>query len=210
VNPIGTAEIRKGQRYLFDSIVRRCPNLGLDRRAEKFVTLFEHYLPRKSFILDIGGSWGFYAEPLALCGHHVTILDVVKPQFQKAPVVIYRGNHIPFRDKRFDASLLITVLHHMADPEAVIREAQRVTRKTVIVIEDLYHHALGRWWTVLRDRIYNFEFFGHPCRFKKAEEWVALFERLGFSLVEEKQMYTWLARLRILNGLFVFQVKEKM
>ena len=201
-------KIRKWQRWLQDSAVCSNPALGLDRRAELFVGLFESQLPQHSRILDLGGGWGFYVEPLVQRGHQVIVLDVVKPAIQKAPVVIYEGEKIPFNDKSFDATLLITVLHHMADPEAIIQEARRVTRKTLIVIEDIYHHGLGRWWTVLRDCIYNFEFFGHPCCFKKTQEWIDLFQKLGFVLRDKTEIYTWLAGLRILNGVFVFDVKE--
>ena len=200
--------IRTWQRRLLDTVVSHNPKLGLEERAEGFVSMFEDQLPPRSHILDIGGGWGFYAKPLASRKHHVTVLDVVKPRFQKAPVVVYQGKRIPFADKSFDVSLFITVLHHISDPVAVIREAHRVTRKTLIVVEDLYHHALGRWWTILRDQMYNFEFFGHPCQFKKAEEWVDLFEGLGFTLIEQKKVYTRLAGLRILNGVFVFQVQD--
>ncbi|MCM8775602.1 MAG: methyltransferase domain-containing protein [Candidatus Omnitrophica bacterium] len=193
-------------RNLLDGMVRDCPYIGLDRRAEKFVQLFENHIPAASEILDIGGGWGFYEEPLRLRGHKVTVLDVVKPGFQKAPVVVYENGRFPFKDKSFDVSLLITVLHHTRAPDAIIREAHRVTRYCVIVVEDLYHHTAGRWWTVLRDCIYNLEFFGHPCNFKKKGEWKALFKRLGFSLAEAKEIYTWLCGLRILNGIFVFRV----
>ncbi|HXV27843.1 MAG TPA: methyltransferase domain-containing protein [bacterium] len=204
-----SAAIRKWQRTLQDSFVRVC-STGLEKRAELFVTHFEEHLPRDSKVLDIGGGWGFYAEPLARLGHHVTVLDVVKPGFQKVPVVVYPGKDLPFPDKSFDASLLITVLHHIADLDKVLSEARRVTRNTLIVVEDLYHHALGRYWTVLRDKIYNFEFWGHPCCFKKKDEWISLFQRHGFFLIEQKNVYTWLAGLRILNGLFVFQRERNL
>lgn len=192
---------------MLDEIVRRSPDLGLDRRAEKFVELFESRLEKCSRILDIGGRWGFYDAPLSACGHTVTVLDVVRPTYQKTPVVIYDGGRFPFPDKSFDASLLVTVLHHIRNPEPVLREARRVTRGNLIVIEDLYHHWLGRQWTILRDRIYNFEFFGHPCGFRKAEEWVALIEQSGFEFVEKKEVYTVLAGMRILNGVLVFRVR---
>ena len=191
---------------MLDYVVRHHPALGLDKRADFFVQHFEPYLKPNSRVLDIGGGWGFYAEPFRKRGHHLTVLDVVKPGFQKAPAVIYKGGErIPFPDKSFDASLLMTVLHHIPDPEFVIREAKRVTRGILIVVEDLYHHPLGRLWTILRDRFYNFEFFGHPCQFKKREEWLGIFQKHGFSLVEEKEIYTRLSGLRILNGLFVLQ-----
>ncbi|MDD5218381.1 MAG: class I SAM-dependent methyltransferase [Candidatus Omnitrophica bacterium] len=203
---ISTKTIRGFQREILDHIVRTNPGLGLDRRAEYFVSLFERYLEKPSTILDIGGGWGFYDEPLRKRGHSPTVVDVVKPGYQKAPVMIYDGNRIPFEDKSFDASLLITVLHHCPDPEEVLREAKRVTRNTLIVVEDIYHHALGRSWCVLRDRIYNMEFFGHPCNFKSAQQWMEIFGRHGFRVVEKIERYTWLAGLRILNGVFILNV----
>ena len=63
--------------------------------------------------------------------HRLTVLDVVKPGFQKSPVVVYDGGRFPFSDKSFDVSLLVTMLHHVPDPESIIREAGRVTRKSV-------------------------------------------------------------------------------
>ena len=201
-------QMRRFQHDMLDKIVRSCPGLGLEKRAEFFTRLFENYLDPESEILDIGGGWGFYDEPLKRRGHHPVVLDVRRPGYQKAPVVLYDGyGRFPFPDKSFDTSLLITVLHHIADPAAVLEEAWRVTRKTVVLIEDLYHHALGRWWTVLRDRIYNFEFFGHPCQFRKREEWLQMVRGLGFSLAEEHRVYTWLGGLRILNGLFVLKIE---
>jgi ubiquinone/menaquinone biosynthesis C-methylase UbiE len=201
--------IRSIQRNLLDFTVRRNPSLGLDKRAEDIVKLFENQISAQSQVLDIGGGWGFYAKPLAERGHHLTVLDVVKPGYQKAPVVIYGGNEpFPFPDKSFDASMFITVLHHIPDHDLVIREAKRVTKKTLIVVEDIYHHALGRFWTVLRDRFYNFEYFGHPCRFKKSKDWISLFTQYGFTLIEKKQVRTQLAGLPILNGVFVFRVND--
>ncbi len=205
VNPIAT-RIRHLQRKILDTVVKKNPGLKLDRRAEEFVEIFEPFLPNRSRILDIGGGWGYYVKPLKARGHDVTVLDVVKPGFQQSPVVIYSGDRIPFGQHAFDASLLVTVLHHVPDPEALIREARRVTRKILVLVEDLYHHRAGRWWTIARDTLYNFEFFGHPRNFKKRDEWVELFKRQGFTLLGEKQVYTWVAGLRILNGVFIFQV----
>ncbi|MSR78407.1 MAG: class I SAM-dependent methyltransferase [Candidatus Omnitrophica bacterium] len=201
------SRIRDCQRHLLDTVVRYHPMLGLDSRAEKFVQLFEKNLPENSLALDIGGGWGFYNDPLVRRGHHLTILDVVKPGYQKAPVVIYEpGSPFPFPDKSFDVSFLVTVLHHISDPESVLREAMRVTRKKLIVIEDLYHHPVGRLWTQFRDQLLNFEFFGHPGQFRTKEEWLEAFSIAGFKLVDAKEVYTWLSGLRILNGIFILDV----
>ncbi len=198
-------KIRKIQRHILDEMVRRTSVASLEKRAEFFAGRFGEVLPAGSRVLDIGGGWGFYAGPLERRGHSLTVLDVVKPGLQKSPVVVYDGGRFPFADKSFDACLLVTMLHHVPDSAAIIREAGRVTRRFLIVVEDLYHHMLGRFWTVLRDRFYNFEFFGHPCQFRKKEEWVELFAKQGYSLLQEEEVYTRLAGLRILNGIFVFE-----
>ncbi len=202
-------KIRKLQRELQDTLFRIHPSWGLEQRAEQLVTLFENDLPAASSILDVGGGWGFYVEPLRRRGHRVIVCDVVKPGFQKAPIVFSENGRLPFPDKSFDVTLLVTVLHHVENLEPLLDEVRRVTRHVLIVVEDLYRHSLGRGWTILRDMLYNFEFFGHPCRFKKKEDWVRFFCQLGFSPLKEKDVYTWLAGMRILNGLFVLQVEAR-
>ena len=150
--------LRIFQRHLLDSLVRHCFHTALEKRAESIVKLFEDQLPEKSRILDLGGGWGFYADPLGKRGHQSLVLDVVKPGYQKAPVVLYDGDRIPFEDKSFDVTILITMLHHVPDPGKLLQEVCRVTRSKVIVVEDLYHHGLGRFWTICRDRMLNMEF----------------------------------------------------
>ena len=204
------SRIRKAQRQCVDWMVGGFPKASLERRAEQFVSLFGSRIPQRAEVLDIGGGWGFYAEPLRrLRDCQVTILDIVKPAFHKVPVTTYAGKEMPFPDKSFDVSLLITVLHHVKSPEALLREARRVTRRFVIVVEDLYRHGAGRMWTILRDRLYNLEFVGHPCQFKQKEEWFQCFQKLGLKLESEKEIYTFLLGLRILNGIFILKCADE-
>ncbi len=198
--------IRAMQSSLLDCVTSRWAIHSLEKRAELFVSLFENEIPKRSAILDIGGRWGFYAGPLEKRGHQPVVLDIVLPRFQQAPVVIYDGRQMPFPDKSFDASLFVTVLHHIPDQAAVIREACRVTRKRVIVIEDLFHHTLGRYWTEIRDRLYNFEWVGHPCGFRKAEEWRAFFGLFGLTTSRFVKVDTELCGLSILNGIFILDL----
>lgn len=202
-------KIRRFQRRVLDGIVSRNPSLGLDQRAEFFSAIFEKFLPPQSRIVDIGGGWGFYGEPLERRGHSHTVLEVIKPGYSRAPVVIYDPSQpMPFPDKSFDVSLFVTVLHHIPDPQAVLKEAKRITRGRILVVEDLYNHALGRIWTVLRDQIYNCEFFGHPCQFKKKDEWLRVFESLGLAALHTEEVETKLAGLKILNGVFVLDASR--
>lgn len=199
-------QIQKGQRRCLDWMIEHFPSIGLDRRAENFVDLFKEFVPPASRVLDIGGGWGFYVEPLERSRNcKVTVLDVVEPRFRKAPVVTYGGERIPFPDQSFDVSLLVTMLHHVRSPEKVLAEAKRVTRRFVIVIEDLYQRWAGRMWTILRDSFYNFEYVGHPRNFRAKEGWLQCFRNLGFHVESEKEVTTSLLGIPILNGIFILR-----
>lgn len=193
------------QRRVLDGIVRCFAHGALEARAEKIVQLFEKQIPRGSRILDLGGGWGFYAEPLKKRGHESLVLDVVNPGYQKAPVMLYDGFRIPFPDQSFDVTILMTMLHHVPDPQALFKEVQRVTRHKVVVVEDLYHHAAGRFWTLCRDRFLNVEFLEHPHQFRKNGEWLEFFKGAGFEASSFKSFYTWLMGLRVLNGIYVLE-----
>ena len=197
------APLRKFQQQALDWIVEHFPGVGLDRRAELFVSIFKELIPSSAKVLDIGGGWGFYVEPLERARNcEVTVLDVREPRFRKAPVVVYEGDKLPFADQSFDVSLLITVLHHVVSPERLLAEARRVTRHLVIVVEDLYQSSIGRIWTILRDSFYNLEIVGHPHQFRTREEWRHCFQKLGFRMREEKEITTSLLGIPILNGCF--------
>lgn len=193
------------QRRVLDGIVRYFAHSALEARAEKIIQLFENQIPPGSRILDLGGGWGFYAGPLKKRGHESLVLDVVNPGYQKAPVVLYDGSRIPFPDQSFDVTILITMLHHVPDPQALFREVRRVTRQKAVVVEDLYHHAIGRFWTICRDRLLNMEFMAHPHQFRKDSEWQEFFKAAGFEVSSFKSFYTWLLGFRILNGIYVLQ-----
>jgi ubiquinone/menaquinone biosynthesis C-methylase UbiE len=65
----------------------------------------------------------------------IDIRDLRLPNVN-VPLQIYNGRSIPFADDYFDVSLVFYVLHHCEDPEQVLREAIRVTRGKIIIIEE--------------------------------------------------------------------------
>ena len=52
---------------------------------------------------------------------------------QVADLHLGQAEHLPFADKEFDFSVLLTVLEFCPDPGLALREAARVTRKAVLV-----------------------------------------------------------------------------
>jgi ubiquinone/menaquinone biosynthesis C-methylase UbiE len=68
-----------------------------------------------------------------------TVVPVDVEDYNKTtlPLTLFDGKRVPFDDGSFDVVLLIFVLHHTPDPAAVLAEARRVSRRRVIVFEDL-------------------------------------------------------------------------
>lgn len=199
-------KIRLIQRQTLEFLVRRFFARTLEKRACEVVSVFEGWFDPKeaSRWLDVGGSWGFCANELRKKGFLAFVLDVVKPAVQAVPVFVYPGDKIPFRDGSWDVVSMITMLHHVPQPQALVEEAVRVSKKYVLLTEDLDGFG-GRFWTVLRDMIFNLEFFGHPKQFRGQDEWTAFFEKCGLRLVKFVKVQTRLLGLPIENGFYLFE-----
>ena len=63
-------------------------------------------------------------------------MDVVDYNESAFPLQVYDGVHLPFEDGVFDYALLVFVLHHTPDPLVVLKEALRVSRHGVIIVEN--------------------------------------------------------------------------
>ena len=177
---------------------------SLQKRGREVVSFFSDWFGNSGAWLDVGGSWGFCAAELREKGFEAWVVDVVKPAVQAAPVIIYPGDRLPFEDASWDEVSMITMLHHVPDPKTLVREAARVSKRYVVLVEDLDGFG-GRFWTVLRDQIFNLEFVGHPKQFRKEEEWPIFFAEQGLKLVQFKKVITRLLGLKIENGFYLFE-----
>ena len=170
--------------------VRGCPPALRDTVIEKLVfrlwlldarRKLRHLRPHLGVdqsILDIGCGVGSVTTLLRAEGYTVTPLDVRAQSLTAAVApVIFDGRHVPFDAGHFDLALLLTVLHHAEDPEALLLEAARVARR-IVVIEDTYDNRVQRALTLATDSVVNLEFRGHPHNNRSDREWRATFDRL--------------------------------
>ena len=89
-------------------------------------------------VLDLGAGEGYVAQALQRrTGAAVTLADVVDLNRTDLPHLCYDGRSLPLDDDAVDITILYFVLHHAADPEAVLREALRVSRSCVVVAESI-------------------------------------------------------------------------
>ena len=134
-------------------------------------------------VLDLGAGEGFVTTAL---GRGVAV-DVGPFRRAPTPYVVYDGRRLPFDDGSFDTTMLLLVLHHCADPAAVLDEALRVTRQRLIVTESVHRHRLDLALLHLLDARFNrWRHDGRmpaPVAFRTSGEWEALFVARGLRLV---------------------------
>ncbi len=131
-------------------------------------------------VLDVGTGTGIFAEAFANNGLAVTGIDTNTEllaharefapgaQFKEAP-----AEGMPFADGAFDLVFLGHVLHETDDPLAALREARRVARQRVAILE----------WP------YREQPFGPPLAHRIAPARVIdLATRAGFSQVEHIEL----------------------
>jgi SAM-dependent methyltransferase len=152
------------------------------KRAERLLAPIHPYLQKDDKIIDVGTGVCAVSQHLINQGYDVTPLDVVDLSFSsQIKPRIYDGITIPFEDNTFNVALIITTLHHTPDPEVILNEAKRVSRR-VIVVEDIYDNKFQEFITKFFDSLFNLEFKGHPHTNRADVEWQETFERVGLKL----------------------------
>ena len=149
------------------------------------------HLEKGTKILDLGAGHGGLCKALRAEGFEVHPVDVKDGSFfEDVRPQLYDGERLPFADRHFDTTLLITVLHHTPDPELVLAEAMRVSGRRLVVMEDVYANPFQRYLTYFTDSLVNLEFHGHPHTNRSDAEWRATFTRMGWELESAESFRT--------------------
>ncbi|GIV58310.1 MAG: hypothetical protein KatS3mg042_1223 [Rhodothermaceae bacterium] len=173
------------------------------RRARRKFEAIRDLIPASAAsVLDLGAGEGYVGEEVGRrLGARVHLADVVDMNRTRLPHTVYDGRRLPFADRAFDVTILYFVLHHCADPEAVLREALRVSRHGVIVAESVYETEPERRRLAFLDRWANRLRSGGRMRaqeahlhFRTVAGWRELFDRLGAAVVAEKRRGRWIHR----------------
>jgi len=135
-------------------------------------------------VLDVGCGEGWVAEELVRRGvGDIALVDVVDVRRRPAlPFTLYDGVHLPFPDARFDVAMLNFVLHHVPDERkvALLREALRVARRTVFILEDTTVTPLDRFVSRRHGEAYRRKIASDaPFGFLTRSEWAWLFRGMG-------------------------------
>ena len=155
--------------------------------ARRKVDWFSPFIAPADRLIEIGSGPGSVLAVLAERGLSATPLDIADSSFNDGfRPTLYDGKRMPFEDRAFDAALLLTMLHHTPDPDAILREAARIARR-LIIVEDVYSGPLQRYLTYCADSLINLEVFGHPHTNRDDVGWRATFDTHGLKLIHTSQ-----------------------
>jgi len=150
--------------------------------AERKLRWMQHWVSDTGRHIEIGSGPGSVLGVMRRQNYTIDGLDIRDTSFREdLRPIIYDGDRMPFIDRSYDVALLPTTLHHTPDPEKIIKEATRISKR-LIIIEDVYDSAFMEWLTKRFDSLMNLEFFGHPHSNRTDKEWQKIFQRLGLSL----------------------------
>ena len=161
-----------------------------DGKARRVIDLLPA-LGSENMLLDLGAGEGYVGKALAKrTGASVVLADVARANRTDLPYVVFDGTHLPFSDGHFDVTILYFVLHHADAPEALLREAARVTSGFVVVAESVFETERERSRLAWLDtRINALRDMGgldqEPPTFRRATDWKQLFRRQGLHIAAE-------------------------
>ena len=156
--------------------------------AARKLRWMEKWLTYMGQHIEIGSGPGSVLDVMRKDNYHIDGLDIRDTSYRDdLKPFLYNGQRMPFKEAAYDTALLPTVLHHTPDPEHIIVEAMRISKR-VIIIEDVYEGRFMEWLTKRFDSLMNLEFKGHPHSNRTDKEWQATFERLGLS-VEHRSIH---------------------
>jgi ubiquinone/menaquinone biosynthesis C-methylase UbiE len=155
------------------------------RRIQVLAQALADLLPKKARVLDVGCGSGTLAKAIMALRPDVKIegIDVLVRPGTDIPVTAFDGNTIPWPDNHFDVAMIVDVLHHTDDPARVMAEAQRVSKKG-IVIKDHFRDGL-----FANSTLRFMDWFGNaahgvrlPYNYLSSAEWTSAWSKLGLKV----------------------------
>lgn len=161
------------------------------KRINVLSNLITRHLRPKDKILDIGSGSGALGKAILEhpgCPPEVKLLGLEKFRRGNEDIetIEFDGHIIPVGNEDYEITILADVVHHEENPERLVKEAVRVTRRCLIVKDHTPRGFLGYSRTCILDWAANNP-YGVKClyRYLSIDEWRENFRKLNLTIVEE-------------------------
>lgn len=136
-------------------------------------------------MLDIGCGSGEIGSGLEDAGHRVIGVEVLARETCAIPFARFDGRRLPFRDGSFDDAVIVDVLHHTAEPIAVLAEARRVTTGSVVLKDHFAESGRARFTLSVMDWVGNRQFgVGREGAYLSRARWDEVFGAAGLTVAD--------------------------
>lgn len=176
------------------------------RTARKMCRDCENFIEKGSKILDLGCGSGITAKVFQdFFQADLVGVDIIDIRVEEIPFQFIDGVTLPFTDNSFDTVLINYVLHHTTDPISLLQEAKRVTKKNIIIYEDLPEGFLSKFICKIHGISFNYFFQknNNKGHFREEQKWKDVFNNLGLKLIFEKRISCFLKPIK--NKLFILE-----
>ena len=144
-------------------------------------------------MLSVGDGDGYVSLRIKeKIGVEIQGLDILPYQEYRVigvPLTLFDGKNIPFSDESFDITAGIFLLHHCKD-DTILKEMIRVSRKKLIIVEDVFNNSLERLGLQIFDCVENRTFSPEmpiPHNFRNLVQWKKIFKTFNLELVWSTQ-----------------------
>jgi SAM-dependent methyltransferase len=156
-----------------------------ERRTRVLAAMLARLVPADGRVLDVGCGDGLIARQVQDIRPDVSILGVdvlIRPATFIA-VTQFDGERLPFADDTFDAVMFVDVLHHADDPAALLGEAVRVSRRSILLKDHRRNGILAASRLRFMDRVGNARHgVALPGNYWSEQEWRRSFSNLGLAV----------------------------
>jgi ubiquinone/menaquinone biosynthesis C-methylase UbiE len=164
-------------------------------------------LPRDARVLDVGSGDGLLARRVMDLRPDLRIegVDVLARPTSHIPVTLFDGVTLPFATGEFDAVMMIDVLHHASEQDALLGETARVARHSVVIKDHVLTGLFAKRTLAFMDWVGNARHgVALPYNYWTERRWRAAWEQLGLRVATRRDhlgLYPWPASLVFERGL---------
>jgi len=155
------------------------------KRAKQNYNKIKEYILGEH-ILDLGAGDGLTSlEIIEKMNKSVILADVIDCNLTDLPLIQYpQGGRVPLEDQSVDCTILYCVLHHCNNPAHVLKEAARVTKKRLIIMEGYCEdkdiaikNSFFDWYV---NRVVRVSDVNVPLNYTTIKNWKFLLNEAGF------------------------------